>query len=108
MAFIQQTAPTAKQQADQSALRLINMMKIECKRQFELSWQKRVEGKLEDKTVAEAQEFFDSYEDKASLAFLIHGKLQDLIYSADDSWKPLIPPHNYEFNQDGTVVISAK
>jgi hypothetical protein len=102
------TPPTEKQKADGSSFRLLQVMKQECKTQFELAWKKRAAGKLLDKSVEECQEFFNSFGDKAALAFELHSKLQELIYMTDNSWVPLVPPHNYAFNVDGTVSISAK
>jgi len=109
MAFIApSTQQTDKQKADYSGARLLGVLKNECKQQFEVAWKKRVNGQLVNKTVAEVQAFFDGYGVKASLAFLLHGKLQELIYLTDDSWIALEPIHNYAPQQDGTVVISAK
>jgi hypothetical protein len=105
MAFITQQAPTQKQQADYSGLILINCMKKECKKQFDLAWKKTVNGNLVNKTVAEAQTFFDSYGDKAVTAFELHSKLQEIIYMTDNTWIPLVPPHAYVKNEDGTVTI---
>jgi hypothetical protein len=105
MPFISQPTQTDKSQADNSGLRLIQVMKTECKRQFELAWKKRANGQIVDKTVAEAQAFFNSYGDKAVLAFNLHAKLQEIIYMTDNTWIPLVPPHEYVKNEDGTVTI---
>lgn len=100
---------SVKQMADLSGLKLVNSMKSECQKQFDLAWKKKVNGQLVNKTVEEAQAFFDQYGNKAVLAFQLHGKLQELIYLTDNSWVPLVPPHNYTPNlETGTVVISAK
>jgi hypothetical protein len=101
------TPPTDKQKADQSGLILLSAMKKECKIQFDVAWKKRVAGNLVNKTVAEVQAFFDGYGDKAVLAFDLHSLLQELIYLTDNTWVPLVPPHAYVKNQDGTVTISA-
>lgn len=109
MSLIQGAQPqTEKQKADLSAFRLLNAMKLECRQQFELAWKKRVSNRLVDKTVEEVQSFFNSFGDKAALAFEAHSKLQELIYMTDNTWVPLVPQHNYVKNQDGTVTISAK
>ena len=109
MSFIQPPAQlTDKQKADRSGFRLVQVMKQECTDQFNIAWKKRVNGQLVDKTVEEAQAFFDQYGVKAALSFLLHGKLQELIYLSDDSWVALEPVHNYAPQQDGTVIISAK
>lgn len=109
MSLIQAPQPlNEKQQADLSALRLLNAMKAECKKQFELAWKKRINGVLVDKSVQEVQSFFDSFGDKAALAFEAHSKLQALIYLTDNTWVPLVPQHNYVKNEDGTVTVSAK
>lgn len=105
MSFINQNQQTEKQKLDNSSLRLLNTMKLECKQQFELAWKKRVNGKLENKTISEVQSFFDALGNKAGLAFTLHGKLQELIYLTDNSWITLIPIYNYTVNQDGTVTI---
>lgn len=108
MSFITQpTQLSDKQKADVSSVTLLNQLKMHCKQQFEIAWKKRVNGQLVNKTVAEAQAFFDQFGVKAALAFELHSDLQDLIYKTDNSWVPLIPPHAYVKNQDGTVTISA-
>lgn len=101
------TPPTDKQKADHSGARLLSSLKQECRTQFDVAWKKREAGQLVNKTVAEAQAFFDQYADKAVLAFELHSKLQELIYMTDNTWVALTPPHSYVKNQDGTVTISA-
>lgn len=101
-------APTDKEKSEVSILRLLQVMKQECKMQFEFAWKKRVANALVNKTVDEAQSFFNSFGDKAALAFEAHSKLQELIYLTDNSWVPLVPQHNYVKNANGSVTISAK
>lgn len=107
MSFIEAPqALTPKQVADQSGARLLATLKQECKRQFELAWKKGLNGRLVDKTFSEAQVFFDAYGVKATLAFDLHAKLQELIYLTDNTWVPLVPVYAYVRNQDGTVIIT--
>jgi hypothetical protein len=107
MSFITQPAQqTEKQRADSSGLRLLNVLKQECRTQFELAWKKRVNGKLVNKTAAEVQSFFDAYGVKASQAFDLHALLQSLIYQTDNSWVPLVPIYAYVVNPDGSVTIT--
>lgn len=100
------TPPTDKQKADNSGSRLLATLKHECKAQFDIAWKKGVMGKLVNKTVAEAQAFFDQYGVKAALAFDLHSKLQELIWMTDNTWVPLVPPLAYDKHEDGTVTIS--
>lgn len=101
------TPPTDKQRADASGFRLLATLKQECRTQFDVAWKKGQMGKPVNKTVAEAQAFFDGYGDKAVLAFELHSKLQELIYMTDNTWVPLVPPYAYDKHEDGTVTISA-
>lgn len=106
MSFIEPIAPrTDKQKADNSGYLLLATLKQECVTQFEIAWKKRVGGKIENKSAPEAQSFFDSYANKAVLAFDLHAKLQELIYLTDNTWVPLVPPYEYVKNTDGTVTI---
>jgi hypothetical protein len=103
MSFVQAPKPpSAKQVADMSSLVLLQTMKTECITQFNAAW-KNSDGSLKSRD--EVQAFFDSYGDKAALAFELHAKLQELIYMADPSWEFLVPPYKYVKNSDGTVTI---
>jgi len=108
MSFVIPPAPlTDKQRTDLSSFRLLNVLKQECKAQFDLAWKKRADGRVVNKTYQEVQAFFDGYGVKAAQCFELHGLLQSLIYATDNSWVPLVPVYEYVVNQDGSVTITA-
>lgn len=79
-----------------------------CKRAFDEAWFKVENNQKVQKSVSEAQAWFNKIGNQSVLAFAAHGKLQELIYMNDNTWAPLVPPHVYTLNQDGTVTISAQ
>lgn len=77
----------------------LNTMGATAARLFDIVW--HTKGKS-------PQEVCDLLGTEAVKAFELHAKMQELIYALDPTWVPLVPPHEYVKNADGTVTIGAK
>ena len=53
-----------------------------------------------------AQEIFDAFGTEAKDLFILSSDLQTLLAKANPSFEPMIPPHPYTINQDGTVTVN--
>jgi hypothetical protein len=88
--------PTTSQLIKSTNYNCLLVMKEAAKRTFELFW--HADGKT-------PQEVADDLGTGAALGFVVHAKLQELIYTLDNSWVPLMPTHVYTPNPDGSVTI---
>ena len=52
-----------------------------------------------------AQEVFDEYGSDACQFFLLSQNIQTMLASVDSNYEPLVPPHPYTINEDGTVMV---
>ncbi len=74
----------------------LSVMKMTAKNTYDLLWLNK------NKT---PQDICNSLGAEAVKAFELHGALQELIYSLDNSWVPLVPLKKYTKNENGTVSI---
>jgi hypothetical protein len=93
----QQTIPTVADKIAMANSGCLGAMKNTARHTFNLFWNNP------DHT---PQEVADQLGTSAGLGFVVHSQLQTLIYTLDNSWVPLVPPHPYVTNQDGTVTVT--
>lgn len=80
-----------------------------CKAMFSALWGNVTIDENENiicqRSMEECQKILDLFGNEAYMLFAFHKKWQDFIAAIDPEYQYLVPPYNYEFNDDGTVTL---
>jgi hypothetical protein len=74
----------------------LNVIKAAAQKTYNLFW---------FNTTKTPQELCNELGTDAVKAFIVHAKLQELIYLLDPSWEVLVPPYEYVAHEDGSITI---